>query len=106
MAVVLSGKEFDNEVLENDGVVLVDFFAEWCNPCRMLAPILDDIAEDMEGKAKIFKIDVDEASELADRYDITTIPHLIIFKDGEVVEEIGGFHPKESLIEKLEKHCK
>lgn len=106
MAIVLSGKEFDNEVLESKGVVLVDFFAEWCNPCKMLAPILDEVAEDMEGKAKIFKVDVDEAGELADRYDITTIPHLIIFKDGEVVEEIGGFHPKESLIEKLEEYCK
>lgn len=106
MAIVLSEKDFDKEVLENKGVVLVDFFAEWCNPCKMLAPILDEVSEEMEGKAKIFKVDVDEAANLADKYDITMIPHLIIFKDGEVVEEIGGFKPKDSLIEKLEEYCK
>lgn len=106
MAKILEEKEFDREVLESEGVVLVDFFAEWCGPCKMLAPILDELSEDMKGKAKIFKVDVDEAAGLADKYDITMIPHLIIFKDGEVVEEIGGFNPKEVLLGKLEGHCK
>lgn len=96
---------FQTEVLDHKGkAVLVDFFAEWCGPCKMLSPILDTIAEEMGDKIKIGKLDVDDNPETAGKYGITSIPTLLVIKDGQVVEKIMGFQSQEALEEKLEKH--
>jgi len=99
--VELSESNFDAEVLNASGTVLVDFWAEWCGPCKMIAPLLDQIAEENEGKVKIGKVDVDQNSGLAGKYNIRAIPTLIIFKDGEQVEEVVGMTSKAALEQKL-----
>lgn len=104
MAKVLVGNEFETEVINKEGVTLVDFFAVWCGPCKMIAPVLEELSTEMAGKANIVKVDIDQHSHLADEYRISSVPTMIIFKDGKEVERIVGFQPKQNLIAKLEKH--
>ena len=93
---------FDDEVLNSDKPVLVDFWAEWCGPCRMIGPIVEELAGEYEGKAKIGKVDVDSNPEVSVKYGIRSIPSLLIFKDGEVVDQIVGAVPKFQLTKQLE----
>lgn len=104
MADVMEIKDFnfDAEVLQAEGTVLVDFYAPWCGPCRMLAPILEEFAEEYEGKLKIVKVNVDENSLTATNYKVMSIPTLIFFKEGELKETIVGFTDKEELRSKIE----
>jgi thioredoxin 1 len=106
MAKVINSNEFNSEVLNSNEVVLVDFSAEWCGPCKMLAPIIDELSNEMEGKSKVFKIDVDQSGDIAQKYNIMNVPTVMIFKNGEVVEKVVGFQPKEVLKGKLEQHSK
>ena len=98
--IVLTKDNFEEEVLRSDKPVLVDFWATWCGPCRMLAPVIAQIAEEQEGKIKVGKIDVDEQPELAIRYGIASIPTLKVFKNGEVTNTSVGVIPK-PMIEQL-----
>jgi len=102
MAKVVSSKEYQEEV--KSGVVLVDFYADWCGPCKMVAPILEELSKELEGKAKIIKVNVDKSMDIAQKYVITNIPALLIFKEGEEVDRMVGFSPKAAIKEKIEKH--
>lgn len=102
MAKVVSSKAYADEIKE--GVVLVDFYADWCGPCKMVGPILDELSEEMEGKAKIIKVNVDKSMDIAQKYVITNIPALLILKDGVEVERKIGFTPKTTLKEAIEKY--
>jgi len=93
---------FEEEVLKSDVPVLVDFFADWCGPCKMMAPVIAQLAEDYDGKAKIGKINTDENTELAVKYGVMSIPNMKIFKGGEVVDEIVGAVGAEVIEEKLD----
>ncbi len=86
------------------GVVLVDFFATWCGPCKMMAPVIDELSGEYEGKAKIGKLDVDENNKTASEFGVQSIPTSILFKDGAEVERMIGFQSKEALKEALDKH--
>ncbi|MGF1677913.1 MAG: thioredoxin [Candidatus Methylacidiphilales bacterium] len=97
----LTGANFEDKVLKASGTVLVDFWAEWCGPCKMIAPLLEQIAEEHAGKVIIGKVDVDAQGELAGRYNIRAIPTMIVFKNGEKKEEIVGMTSKSNLVEKL-----
>lgn len=97
----LKAEEFENEVLKSEILVLVDFFAEWCGPCKMLSPVIDQLADELSGKAKIVKVNVDEAQEVAAQYNVMSIPNLLLFKGGEVVDQMVGAMPKEQLMEKI-----
>jgi len=100
-----SGDTFKKDVLDvKDIPVLVDFWAPWCGPCQMQGPILDELSGETEGKAKIFKVNVDENTELASQYGIMSIPALKVFKNGEVVEELVGVHDKNQLMEVIDKN--
>ena len=92
--IVLTIDNFKTEVLESDIPVLVDFWAPWCGPCKMLGPVISQIAEEYEGKVKVGKVNVDDESELAMEYGIESIPSVLYFKGGEVVEQSLGFKPK------------
>ncbi len=95
---------FEEEVLKNDVPVLADFWAEWCGPCRTIAPVLEEIAREYEGRLKIAKIDVDENPEAPARFGIRGIPTMILFKDGEPVERLVGAMPKDQLLSHLQPH--
>lgn len=93
-------KENFKEVVAN-GVVLVDFFATWCGPCKMLSPVLEKTAGELEGKVKIVKVDVDQDGELAMQFSVMSVPTMIIFKNGEAVKQLQGFTPQPQLISAL-----
>ncbi len=99
--IVLNDQNFQDEIKASQVPVLVDFWAEWCAPCRMIAPILDEIAEEHAGKLKIAKLNVDQNRSIAAQYGVMSIPTLIIFKDGEMVEQMIGAQPKENLLKIL-----
>ncbi|HLR77289.1 MAG TPA: thioredoxin [Balneolaceae bacterium] len=101
-ALTFSDDSFKNDVLNSDKPVLVDFWAEWCGPCRMVGPIVEELAGEYEGKAKIGKVDVDSNPETSTEYGIRSIPAMLIFKDGEVVDQIVGAVPKAQLKKQLE----
>lgn len=100
----LNGENFSREVLQSTVPVLVDFWAEWCGPCRMMGPVIDDIAKELDGKIKVGKVNVDEAQDLAGQYGIMSIPSLLVFKDGEVAEQSAGAMAKETLLQNLRKY--
>ena len=93
----LNEQNFEQEVLRADMPVLVDFWASWCGPCRMLAPVIAEIAEEYAGKVKVRKVNVDEQPNLANRYGIASIPTVMLFKNGEVVNTSLGYRPKNDL---------
>jgi thioredoxin 1 len=90
MAQTFTDSNFQSEVLDSDLPVLVDFWAEWCGPCKMIGPVIDQVAADLEGTAKVGKVNVDEARELAVKYNVRSIPYLLFFKNGEVKDQIVG----------------
>jgi len=102
--IILTEENFDAEVLQSAVPVLVDFWAEWCGPCKMVAPTIEEIASDNKGKAKVGKVNVDQCPGLSQRYGIKGIPTLIIFKNGEVADQQVGVQTKEALQGLINKH--
>lgn len=102
MAVEFTDGNFDELVLKSDKPVLVDFWAEWCGPCRMVGPVVEELAGEYEGKAVIGKVNVDENREISAKYGIRNIPTLLVFKNGEVVDKQVGVAPKNQLASKLD----
>ncbi len=102
MALELTDANFKNEVLESDKVSLVDFWATWCGPCRMIAPAIEELATEYEGKATIGKVNVDENPEVSAQYGIRSIPTLLFIKNGEIVDKKVGVASKAELAQKLE----
>ncbi len=101
-AVAVTSSEFDQQVLKSETPVIVDFWAVWCGPCKMIAPHLDALATEYAGKVKVVKVDIDSEREVAERYNIMSIPTLLFFKDGKVVEQVVGAVPKTTIAAKLE----
>ncbi len=101
-AVTIDEANFDNEVVKSGQPVLVDFWAEWCGPCKMIAPILDEIAREKAGSVKIGKVNVDNNQSLSARYNIRAIPTLLFFKDGQLRDQITGMTSKKDLLNRLE----
>lgn len=99
--VKITVSNFESEVLRSDQPVLVDFYADWCGPCRMLAPVLEEIAREYEGGVKVGKVNVDEQMELAQKFDVSSIPLLVVFKDGQPVAKSLGYRPKEEIVNLL-----
>jgi len=99
--VVLTDATFEQVVEKRKGVTLVDFWAEWCGPCKMIAPIVEQIAEENDGKLTVAKLDVDQNGETAMKFGVMSIPTLILFKDGQPVERLVGYRPKEQLMAKI-----
>lgn len=97
---------FQQEVLKSDRPVLVDFWAAWCGPCRMIAPVINELAADFHGRAKVVKVDVDTCGDTAVAYDVTSIPTLMIFSEGQVRERIVGVVSRKVLASKLEEYLK
>lgn len=102
MEIILTEENFQKEVLESDIPVLVDFWAEWCAPCLMIAPAIEEIAQEYSGRLKVGKLNVDENPALATKYSIQSVPTLIIFRGGEIAERITGALPKKALKSKIE----
>lgn len=101
---VVTDETFNQAVLKSDQPILVDFWAVWCGPCRMVAPVVDEIAREQEGKLKVMKLDVDENQNTAMAYGVMSIPTLILFKNGQPVERIVGFRPKGDMEKKILPH--
>jgi thioredoxin 1 len=102
--VTVTDSTFKDQVENAEGPVLVDFWAPWCGPCRMVAPILDQISDELAGKLTIAKVNVDENQQIAGNLGIMSIPTLMLYKDGKAVETIIGFQPKARLMEKIQRH--
>jgi thioredoxin 1 len=103
MEIVFTDQNFEGEVLKSDKPTLVDFWAPWCGPCQMMGPIVEELAKEMAGKAKIGKLNVDENSQVAQTFGIMSIPTIMIFKGGKMIKQLVGVQSKEALKEELEK---
>ena len=101
---VVSDQNFETEVIKSDTPVLVDFWAAWCGPCRMVAPVLEEIANEQGEKVKIAKLDVDANPITAGRFGVRSIPTMILFKNGCEADRVVGYHPKDQLLKKLQPH--
>jgi len=99
----VTDNDWDSEVLKNDTPVFVDFWAPWCGPCRMVAPVVDELAGEYDGKVKFVKLNTDDNVQTATRYGVRSIPTLMVFKGGELVDQIIGFRPKSELKKTIEK---
>ena len=104
MAKIINTSQFRGSVEENQGVVVVDFFATWCGPCKMLAPVFEQAGEEMKNDATFLKVDIDQSMDLAQKFKIVSVPTLKVFKNGEEVDTLMGFMPKEVLKSKVEAH--
>lgn len=100
--VILTEENFEQEVLKSDKPVVVDFWATWCGPCKMLAPVVESVAQKYEGKAKVCKLDVDQAMNIAAKYKISSVPTLIFFKGGAVVAQANGVQSEDALCAKID----
>lgn len=103
-ALHLDEKNFEAQVVKSSLPVLVDFWAEWCGPCKMLTPVIDQLAVELQGKMTIGKVNVDESPDLAGQFNVMSIPTLLIFKNGQVVDQLVGAMPKDRLLAKLTPH--
>ena len=97
---IVDNNEFRSEI--ESGITVVDFFATWCGPCKMLAPVLEGLSSEMEGKANFIKVDIDQSLDLANEFKIASVPTMLIFKDGQKVEQLVGFLPKEKIQQAIE----
>ena len=104
MEITLTKENFQEEVIKSKIPVFIDFWASWCGPCRMMGPIVSDIATELEGKVKVGKINVDEQPELAQQYSIMSIPTFMVFKDGKVTSQVVGGRGKDDLIQLIGKY--
>ena len=104
MAKIINTSQFRGSVEENQGVVVVDFFATWCGPCKMLAPVFEQAGEEMKNDATFLKVDIDQSLELARRFEVSTVPTVIVFKDGKEAERLVGFIPKQKLEDMVKAH--
>jgi thioredoxin 1 len=104
LLVEVTDDSFKQEIVEHQGLALVDLWAVWCGPCQMIAPIVEQLAEEYQGRLKVAKMDVDHNQQTAMQYGVQSIPTLLLFKDGEVVEQIVGAQPKPSVVAKIEPH--
>lgn len=100
----VSDESFEADVLDSDNLVLVDFWAEWCGPCKMIAPIVEELANEYDGQLNVAKLDADENPNTMQAYGVMGIPTLILFKGGEAIERITGYMPKERLLDRLSPH--
>lgn len=101
--ITFTDSNFENEALKADSLVIVDFWAAWCGPCRMIAPVIEELASEYEGKVKVGKLDVDENQQTAVKYGVRSIPTVLFLKGGQVVDTIIGAMPKAAFVEKIEK---
>ncbi len=101
---VITDANFEQEVLKSNLPVLIDFWAEWCAPCRMIAPMVEEIAKEYDGKLKVGKLDIDSNPQVSMKYGVRSIPTLLVFRDGRVVEQIIGAVPKHQLVDKISSH--
>ncbi len=99
----VSGADFDAKVLKSDVPVLVDFWAEWCGPCKAIGPSVEQLAQEYAGKAKVFKLDVDADSDIASQYGVMSIPALLVFKGGKVVDQMVGAAPKATIAQLIDR---
>ncbi len=102
--VEITDSNFQTEVLQSPTPVLVDFWAEWCGPCKMIAPVVEELAKEYNGKLKVGKVDVDANQQVSMQFGIRSIPTLLVFKGGKVVDQLIGAVPKKMLVEKISKH--
>jgi thioredoxin 1 len=101
--VTVNDETFQSEVMESDRPVLVDFSAAWCGPCKQLAPVVEDLAKDYEGRLKVAKVDVEESQQTAMKYGIMSVPTLLFLRDGKVADQLVGNHPREILEQRIAK---
>ena len=104
MAIDINKDNLDSEVLDTEGIVVADFWAPWCGPCRKLGPVLEELEKSFEGKMKLVKVNADENFEIMIQFSVSGLPTLLVFKNGEPVERMAGLIPKSSIINNIEKH--